>query len=803
MSDLNIALVLRFIDQATAPARKAMEGLQGSAEAVQRFGDQAVVRGRAMQETARQQTTALRGSTLATAGVGFALYKAMQPAIEFEAQMSKVAAISEATEDQQRALAQAALEQGARTRFSASQSAEGLEKLAAAGLGVEQSIAALPGVLDLAAASGVNLRDTADFATNIMSGFGLEVEDMARVGDVLVNTFTSSNTTLESVAATMAYAAPQAARLGVEIEQVAAMTGLLGDQAISGERAGTALRGIMARLSGPSTEASKAFERMNVQLADADGNLRSLPEIFADMNTAMADMGSATRGDLMNTIFGMQAANEAAILIDAAGTGALQRYTEQLRETGSASRVAAQMSDNARGAMDRLKSITEATQIALGNGLLPVLVDLAERAMPFIGVAGEWLTVNQELVTTVGYIVAGLLALNIAMLAAQWGFWMLFGWVGKLLVVFGMFFRSIGLLARAILFLGVWAIPAFKLAFLALANVLLFLARMLVLTVWGIRAFAAALWMLATRAVVMALMGLRAVGGALLWLARSLARAGLLLLKNPLFLAIAAVAGAVYLIYQNWDNIVAYFTDKFDRVKEAFQSGFLDGLKQLIAEFNILTLFMDMIEGVLRYLGSAFDIDLFTQGANMIASLRSGIWSVLTDMVAAVRAYLSGIVPDWLIRAWDYVSGGSDARGAADQPQRRAQGARALGGPVRPGFVYEINEQGREFFMPDVPGRVVAANMFAGLTSGAASLLDNLPNIPGPFSDNDQPRGAGGLLSAFGSNRTGDITQQGDTIYITIHAQGGAGEIEREMKRIFNERDRRRRGALHDGGMHD
>lgn len=800
MSDLNIALVLRFIDQATAPARKAMEGIQGASEAVQRYGDRTVARGQAMQETARQQTTAMRGATLATVGMGFAFYKAMQPAIDFEAQMSKVGAIANATDEQQRALARTALEQGARTRFSATEAAGGLEKLAAAGLEVEESIEGLPGVLDLAAASGVNLRDTADFVTNITSGFGLQVADMARVGDVLVNTFTSSNTTLESVAATMSYAATAARNLGVEIEQVAAMTGLLGDQSISGERAGTALRGIMARLSGPSTAASKALEQMNVQLADADGNLRALPDIFVDMNTAMADMGSATRGDLMNTIFGMQAANEAAILIDAAGTGALQNYTEQLRETGTASSVAARMSDNARGAIDRLKSVTEAAQIALGNGLLPVLVELAEKAMPFIAMAGEWLTANQDLVTTIGAVVAGLLLLNITMLAAKWGFWLLFGWVGSLVVAFGRFFQALGLLGRALAFIGGWAIAAFKIALLAVGNVLIFLARMAVLALWGLRALGGYLLALAGRAALAALAGLRALGGALLWLGRALAVAGRALLANPIFLAIAAIAGAVYVIYQNWDGIVAYFTEKFEQVKDAFQSGFLDGLAKLISEFNLLTLFMDMVEGVLRYLGSAFDIDLFTQGANMIASLRQGIWSVLTGMVDSVRQALASMVPSWLIDAWNWVRGGGAGNDGAGGG---VAGARALGGPVRPGFVYEINEQGREFFMPDVPGRVLPANMFAQMAGGAMQLMENLPDIPGPFSDANQAGKGAGLLSGFAPrDARAQVTYQGDTINLTVYATD-ARDLERQMERFFERRERQRRYNLHDGGMHD
>lgn len=864
MSDLNIALVLRFIDQATAPARKAMEGIQGASEAVQRFGDQTVARGQAMRETAQAQTTAMRGQTLATVGMGYAFYKAMQPAIEFEAQMSKVGAIAKASEAEQRALAQVALEQGARTRFSASQAAEGLEKLAAAGLNVEQSIQGLPGVLDLAAASGVNLRDTADFVTNITSGFGLEVADMARVGDVLVNTFTSSNTTLESVAATMSYAAPAAKNLGVEIEQVAAMTGLLGDQAISGERAGTALRGIMARLSGPSTAATKALKQMNVQLADTDGNLRALPEIFADMNTAMADMGSATRGDLMNTIFGMEAANEAAILIDAAGTGALQRYTEQLRETGTASSVAARMSDNARGAMDRLKSVTEATQIAMGNGLLPVLVDLAERAMPVIAMAGEWLVANQELVTTIGYVVAGLLGLNIAVLAVKWGFWLLFGWIGSVLIAFGRFFQALGLLGR-------YAIPALKLALLAVGNPLIFLGRMAVLALWGLRWFGRAALLLIPALAKLAWPITLLVAGALLlrrywdrlkavftgvgrailgelqpafeWLKdafgnmRSWLRDGVGTIAERL----GADAEAAKAAFDRMLDAVPDFNAIKDRITGGFEwvGSFFGNLfarevltdaeadaianraqaltERIIGYFGLLTFdnLRASAEAVFTYitgwtfddvgqaLRSAFDIDLYAVGVDLITRLGEGIWSVLTGLVARIRSELANIAPDWLVNGVNRLRGGGGGSANPAAGPGGVAGARALGGPVRPGFVYEINEQGREFFMPDVPGRVLPAHMFAGLAEGAMSLMENLPDIPGPFSDT-RPSGRGSrLFSGIEARQAGaQVTYQGDTINLTIHASD-AHDLERKLERFFERRERQRRYNLHDGGMHD
>ncbi|WP_121097710.1 phage tail tape measure protein, partial [Roseinatronobacter ekhonensis] len=521
MSDLNIALILKFVDQATAPARAAMQNIQGAAERVERFGAAQMAQGTAMREVAQQNTAALRGSALATAGVGFALYTAMRPAIEFEAQMDSVAAKSKATVEEQAALEAQALALGAETRYSALEAAQGMEALAVAGLNTNQTMTAMPGMLDLAAASGVALGTTADYATNILSGFQLQVDQMSRLGDVMVNTFTSSNTTLDDLALTMSYAAPFAANLNVDLETTAAMAGVLGNNALKGEKGGTALRAILSRLAAPSTEARRALEDLGVSITDADGNMRALPEILSEMNAAMDGMGNAARSEINTVIFGMEAAGAANILMGEASSGALQAYIESLRETGSASRVAAEMSDNARGALARLRSVVEGAQIALGNGLLPVLVDLAERAMPFIAATGDWISANQELVTTIGWWVASLLALNIGVLAAQLAFWLLFGWVGKLRVALGALFVAFG------------------------------------------------------------------------WLGRALAIAGRALLTNPIFLAIAAVAAAVYVIYDNWDGITAYFTGKFDRVKAAFEDGFLAGLIALWQEFNIFTLIRD------------------------------------------------------------------------------------------------------------------------------------------------------------------------------------------------------------------
>ena len=160
----------------------------------------------------------------------------------FEQQMANVGAVAGASEAQLAEMAATARRLGSTTQFSATQAAEAMEFLAMAGFGVEKSQKALPDVLNLSAAGAIDLGRAADISSNILSGFNLQAADLARTNDILVNTFTTSNTNLSMLGDTMKYVAPIAATLGIEVAEVAAMAGKLGDAGIQGEMAGTAMR---------------------------------------------------------------------------------------------------------------------------------------------------------------------------------------------------------------------------------------------------------------------------------------------------------------------------------------------------------------------------------------------------------------------------------------------------------------------------------------------------------------------------------------------------------------------------------
>jgi TP901 family phage tail tape measure protein len=342
-----------------------------------------------------KETRAEKGRQLVGAvGIGAAMFTGpIMAAANFEQAMAKVGAISRASDADLKQMTATARELGAKTNWSASQAAEGMQYLSMAGFSAQDSIKSMPGMLNLASAGGIDLGAAADIASNILSGFNLEAAEMGRLGDVLTNTFTSSNTDLNMLGETMKYVAPVAAATGVSLEQAAAMAGKLGDAGIQASQAGTSMRAIINRLAAPTGKSAKVLEQLGINTLDASGNLRDLPAILKDLDKAMAGFGSGTRAEMTSTIFGLEAASAATVLLNQAGKDNLQNYAETLKETGSAARVAKEQNDTFFGATKRLGSALESAGITLGSKLLPPLAAAAEA---MAGVIGKVVTASEQ-----------------------------------------------------------------------------------------------------------------------------------------------------------------------------------------------------------------------------------------------------------------------------------------------------------------------------------------------------------------------------------------------------------------------
>ncbi len=495
-------------------------------------------------------TMAGKGTATAASG-GATLYagaRMIMPGIDFDASMSKVQAITRLDQNavELSDLRKQARGLGSSTQFTAGQAADAQGFLGMAGFQPRAIKAAMPGMLDLASAGGTELAQTADIASNILSGLGMDAEHMSKLGDVLVGTFTRSNTNLQMLGETMKYAAPMAKTYGVELETAAAMAGKLGDAGLQGSMGGTALSSIMNRLAAPPKAAEKALAQLQIRTADAHGNLRKMPDILKEIHDKTKDLGTAKKGGLFKAIAGEEAVKGMAQLVDQAGNGELQKLIASLRESqGEAARTAKVMADNLKGDLTTLGSAWQDLGIELQDQQDGPLRSLIQSLTEVIRGVKSWAAEHPELAAAIVKTVAVIAGLAVVL--------------GSLMIT----------VAGVML-----PLVALRLMFLSL----------------GIRlpGLISLLWILGRKV-------LPFVGKALLLLGRAL-------LLNPIGLAITGIAGAVYLLYRNWDAVKLYFTDAWKEIKAGFNGGTTGILKTLI-NFSPVGLLYQAFAAVIKYLG--------------------------------------------------------------------------------------------------------------------------------------------------------------------------------------------------------
>ncbi|HHE3654981.1 TPA: phage tail tape measure protein [Pasteurella multocida] len=324
----------------------------------------------------------------------------LKPAMEFEKSFSKVQALTrlDKVKDAEtiKALRDQAINLGATTAFSSSEVADAQGYLAMAGFTPEQIQASLKSVLNTALASGIDLARVSDVASDISSGFKIPASEMGRVADVLTLTFTTSNTSLETLYETMKEGGPIMTSLGQSFESSAAMAGLLGNVGIKGSSAGTALKNI-----GLNMINNKQLKKLGVQVQDAKGNMRQIPEILADIKKKTDKMGTAQRSNVIKNIFGKIPVAAAMELISQAD-GALQNYENSIKNaSGTVDKVSQTMADNLSGDIKSLLSAKEALGISIFDQNNTLLRGFTASLTEMLRGMNEWIKANPELAKTI------------------------------------------------------------------------------------------------------------------------------------------------------------------------------------------------------------------------------------------------------------------------------------------------------------------------------------------------------------------------------------------------------------------
>lgn len=292
----------------------------------------------------------------------------------FEDQMAKVGAISRASAADMQTLEAKARELGATTQFTSVQVGEAEQFLAMAGFNVKDNIDALPGVLNLAAATATDLGRAADISSDILGAFGMKANEMGRVADVLAATCSTANTNMELLGDTMKYVAPVAQTAGLSIEETAAMAGLLGNVGIKGSQAGTTLKAMLNKMAAPAKDAQAVFAKLGITVKDQAGNLRSPIQVLGEMSKKLAKMGTAEQMAAMKAVVGEEAVAGFSELIKKGGIGEIEKYIAVLQKSGGVcDEMAAKMNDTLGGDVRSLGSAFESAKITIGKIFIPIL----------------------------------------------------------------------------------------------------------------------------------------------------------------------------------------------------------------------------------------------------------------------------------------------------------------------------------------------------------------------------------------------------------------------------------------------
>ncbi|MGM0563665.1 MAG: phage tail tape measure protein [Pseudomonadota bacterium] len=651
--------------------------------------------------------------------------------VDYGAMVSELQAVARLQKESQEmaSLKQQSRDLGASTQFSASEVVAGQIFLARAGLTPEAIGSSMQDVLNLALANNMELDQAADISSNIAGAFKLDPEiegNMKRVADVLSGTAARANVDLEMLGETMKYLG-QAEGLNVSIEQGAALAGLLGNIGIQGSMAGTTLRAMLNRLSAPSKKAKAAIEDLKLEISDDDGNMRGITEILEDVDKATQKMGNVERAAYLKEIFGARAGSGMAELLQQQGSGALASLIEQLREAkGESQRMFDVMKDNQSGDIKALASAWESVKLTISDAMKPLTRGFTQKLTAGLRILNDFLSENANTVKWVGGAIALILG----------------GITGISSIIFA--------ITSALIPLGLvkFALHRMVLSGGALGGI----AKLLTGVMSGL-------------------------GKVMLFVGKSLLWIGRLALTNPIFLLIAVLAGAAYLIYKNWAPIKQFFTDLWDQpiaTISNFVAFLFSVFPNALNNWSPIGLMYKGIAKLLEYFGVDLP-DKFTEfGANILSGLWQGFKNMMPELAKNIEG-LAGKVGGWF----------KDKLGIHSPSRVFA----SFGHDTLAGYQQGIHKQTTPTLnqVGGLSRRIAKAGAGLALTGAmampaAAYQLDSRPPLTGP----------GGSAAA------------GDTIYITVQAGVGAGgqDIAQQIYQVLERRDRekaaRRRSSLYD-----
>jgi TP901 family phage tail tape measure protein len=565
-----------------------------------------------------------------TTAIGGVAAASVTVAANFEQQMSKVQAISGATAEDTDRLTESARQWGRDTKYSATEAGEAFEYMALAGWKTDDMLEGIGGILNLAAASAMDLGTASDIVTDYLTAFGLSAKDAGKFADEMAYAMSNSNTTTEALGEAYKNCAATAASMGYSVEETTAVLMTMANAGVKGGEAGTALNAIMTRLATDTKGCATELSKYGVEVYDAQGNMNSLSSILTGVRGVWNNLTDEQQANLAKTIAGTNQFSALQTIMSGLSDEAIASgmsfsdYSEALQNCdGTASDMAATMQDNLLGRLTQLKSKLEDVGITIGNSLMPFM----EKAVAKIGeLADKFASLSPQQQETI---------LKIAGVVAALG--PLLTITGKAITVSGQISKGVGKVVGKLAEMGT--------------------------TAGG------------------------ATGG------MSVLKGALTAITSPVGIAIAAIAGITAVVvtlwktnedFRNkiteiWNRIKSVFTEfgqhitdklnslgfdfeNFGEVVKAIWEGFCNVLAPIIeGVFNNIAIF---IETTLNVITGVFDffVSLFTgdwQGCwDAVKSIFESVWNGLKEYIGNILNTIKGVVDAFLGlfgTSWDEV----------------------------------------------------------------------------------------------------------------------------------------------------
>ena len=320
---------------------------------------------------------AVVGGTVATLAIGYGAAQSARAYTEFNGQMKRVQAISGATKEEFITLEKEAMRLGATTKFTSSEAAAGMEKMALAGFSTNQILQSMPGVLDLSAASGEDLALVSDIMTDNLVPFNMTAEDTGRMADILAYTMSKTNVTVGMLGESFKYVSGSANTLGVNLEETTAALGLMGDQAIKSGQAGRGLDATFGKLA----KNASALKKIGIDIKKDNGDFVGITSVVEQFEKKLAGMGNVDKSAFLQDALGKQGAVAFGKLLTTQKTinGVIYKGSQALKQQilattndsiGSAEKMKNIMLEGAAGTKILFDSAFDGVKIAIGKQLL-------------------------------------------------------------------------------------------------------------------------------------------------------------------------------------------------------------------------------------------------------------------------------------------------------------------------------------------------------------------------------------------------------------------------------------------------